>query len=253
MRNVIRVGLFGLGKIGKEVAAQLLKDPAVELCWVVRGKQTDAVSLPKYLPVYAAKNLDLRILVNSIPVDFILDFSTADVCLEYAEILAEKGIGIISAVSDYQRHHLACLKKASLSTIVLHSANITLGINFIIIAAKILRQLAPQAGIEVIEEHLSDKREVSGTATRIAELLELDPEQHVNSIRVGGIVGRHELIFGFPNQTVRLIHDAINLAAFGQGALFAIKKLDGRDNGFYTMDQIVAEAFSTILETELAT
>ena len=82
---------------------------------------------------------------------------------------------------------------------------------------------------------------------RIAELLELDPRQHVNSIRVGGIVGRHEIIFGFPNQTLRLTHDSISRAAFGQGALYAIKNLYGRSAGFYTMEQLVAEGFSTAL------
>lgn len=249
MTSAIRIGLFGLGKTGKEVAGQLLNDSAVELCWVVRGNQNDTNQLPENLPVYGSRNLDLRNLIENIPVDFVLDFSTANACLDYFDILAEKRIGIISAVSAYESHHLDCLKEASKSTVVLYSPNITLGINFIIIAAKILRKLAPQAGVEVVEEHFSDKKEVSGTAVRIAELLELDPEKHVNSIRVGGIVGRHELIFGFPNQTIRLIHDSINRAAFGQGALFAIKNLYGREIGFYTMEQIVAESFKTILDS----
>lgn len=249
MTRVIRVGLFGLGKTGKEVAEQLLNDSAVELCWVVRGNKIDTKKLTASLPVYVAGDVDLRHLVDNYPVDFILDFSTANACFEYAEVMAEKGVGIISAVSAYESHHLDCLKKASNSTIVLYSPNITLGINFIIIAAKILRKLAPHAGVEVVEEHFSDKKEVSGTAVRIAELLKIDPDKHVNSIRVGGIVGRHELIFGLPNQTIRLIHDSINRAAFGQGALFAIKNLDGRENGFYTMEQIVAEGFSSVLNS----
>lgn len=244
----IKVGMFGLGKAGREVAEQLLTDPAVELCWIIRGSnQAKSESFSGNPPIYATNEIDLPKLLEQAPVNFVVDFSSADTCLEYAEIIADNGIGIISAVSAYQQQHIDCLEKASLKTVVLHSPNITLGINFIIIAGKILRQLAPHAGVEVIEEHFHDKKEVSGTAIRIAELLGLDSQKQVNSIRVGGIVGRHEIIFGFPNQTIRLTHDSINRAAFGQGALYAIKNLHGRPNGLYTMEQLVSEGFSAAL------
>ncbi len=248
MKKTIRIGLFGLGKAGKEVVGQFLSDPEVELSWVVRGSNTAiTVGLPENLPVYVASEFDLAKLIQDRPVDFVVDFSNADTCLTYADILAEKKIGIISAVSAYKEHHIECLKQASKKAVVLYSPNITLGINFIIIAGKILRKLAPHAGVEVIEEHFYNKKEVSGTAIRIAELLDLDPKEHVNSIRVGGIVGRHEIIFGFPNQTLRLTHDSISRAAFGQGALYAIKNLYGRPAGFYTMEQLVSEGFSAAL------
>lgn len=248
MEAPIRIGLFGLGKAGKEVAEQMLSDPAVELAWVVRsGRSASPVLLTKEVPIYFSGEVRLNDLIEQNHVDFVVDFSTADSCLDYAEIAAQKGVGIISAVSAYKKHHLACLKKASKKTAVLYSPNITLGINFIIIAGKILRKLAPHAGVEVVEEHFHDKKEVSGTAIRIAELLDLDPAKQVNSVRVGGIVGRHEIIFGFPYQTIRLIHDSISRAAFGQGALYAIKNLYGRPKGFYTMEQLVAEGFSAAL------
>jgi 4-hydroxy-tetrahydrodipicolinate reductase len=248
MNNTIKIGMFGLGKAGKEVAEQFLNDPAVKLCWIVRGSNTPFTEhLPEDIPVYIASELDLAKLVKDKPVDFVVDFSSADACLGYADILAAHKIGIISAVSAYQERHLNRLQEASKKTVVLYSPNITLGINFIIIAGKILRKLAPHAGVEVIEEHFHNKKEVSGTAIRIAELLGLDPKKHVNSIRVGGIVGRHEIIFGFPNQTLRLTHDSISRAAFGQGALYAIKNLYRRPAGFYTMEQLVSEGFSAAL------
>lgn len=248
MNNTIKIGMFGLGKAGKEVAEQLIADSAVTLCWIIRrNHSTLTESTPEGVPSYIASEVNLSTLTEEHPVDFIVDFSSAESCLGYAEILAEKKVGIISAVSAYQEHHLNALKAASNRTVVLYSPNITLGINFIIIAGKILRKLAPHAGVEVIEEHFHNKKEVSGTAIRIAELLGLDPTKHVNSIRVGGIVGRHEIIFGFPNQTLRLTHDSISRAAFGQGALYAIKNLYGRPPGFYTMEQLVSEGFSAAL------
>ena len=47
----------------------------------------------------------------------------------------------------------------------------------------------------------------------------------IKSIRAGGIIGKHEVIFGFPSQTVRMIHESINREAFGNGAVFAINNL----------------------------
>jgi 4-hydroxy-tetrahydrodipicolinate reductase len=248
MQQNIRVGLFGLGKAGKEVAEQLLNDLAISLSWIVRGEHSDYDGHYKAtVPVYGSTNLDLEKLLHDYPVDFIVDFSSAGACLKYADIAADRNIAVISAVSAYQQHHIDCLHKASEKTVVLYSPNITLGINFIIIAGKVLRQLAPHAGVEVIEEHFHGKKEVSGTAIRIAELLDRDAQKHVNSIRVGRIMGRHEIIFGFPYQTIRLTHDSISRAAFGQGALYAIKNLLGRPAGFYTMEQLVTEGFSAAL------
>jgi 4-hydroxy-tetrahydrodipicolinate reductase len=248
LSNPIRIGLFGLGKAGREVGGQLLKDESVKLEWIIRANHSG--NYPQFfedVPVHPFYEAILEELLDKSPVDFVVDFSGADACLTYATPVSERGVGIISAVSNYQKQHLRSLRRASRKSTVLYSPNITLGINFIIIAGKILRKLAPHAGVEVIEEHFQDKKEVSGTAVRIAELLGLDPAKQVNSVRVGGIVGRHEVIFGFPYQTIRLIHDSISRAAFGQGALFAIKHLHGRPNGFYTMEQLVSEGFSAAL------
>ena len=121
----------------------------------------------------------------------------------------------------------------------MYSPNITLGINFLIEVSKVLQRIAPNADIEIIEEHFKEKKDVSGTALRIAEDLGLDVDKHVNSIRVGGIVGKHEVVFGLPNQTIRIVHESINRAAFGQGAIFAAKWLMGKKPGVYTMEDAV--------------
>jgi 4-hydroxy-tetrahydrodipicolinate reductase len=46
------------------------------------------------------------------------------------------------------------------------------------------------------------KKGISGTAIRIADALDIKDE-NINTVRAGGIVGKHEVIFGFPFQTVR--------------------------------------------------
>lgn len=111
-----------------------------------------------------------------------------------------------------------------------------------LIASKILRNIAPHADIEIVEEHFSAKPETSGTAKILAEKLDLHADQ-IKSIRAGGIIGVHEVIFGFPNQTVRLTHESISREAFGNGAIFAIRNLPEAESGFFTMEDLLRPYF----------
>lgn len=176
------------------------------------------------------------------PVDALIDFSNSQGVHFYQEA-AQLGIPIISAISKYEKNDLELLESLSKTTAVLYSPNITLGINVVLIAAQILQKIAPHADIEIVEEHFKNKPEVSGTAEKFAKVLGLNADEHLNSIRVGGIVGRHEIIFGMPNQTIRLSHESIDRGSFGQGAIFATNFLIAQLPGLYTMEGIIAEMF----------
>ena len=106
----------------------------------------------------------------------------------------------------------------------------------------------PKATLErlhklIIEGHFREKKEVSGTAKIIARTLDL-PEEEIKSVRAGGIIGVHEILFGFPYQTVRLRHESITREAFGNGILFAVDNLQGRPAGFYSMEDLLLPYFS---------
>ena len=145
---------------------------------------------------------------------------------------------LVSAISSYDEVQIQYARSLGLDTRVLCSPNITLGINFLIMAAKLLRNIAPFADVEILEQHFKAKPEVSGTAKKIAESLDLASEK-ITSLRLGGIVGHHEVIFGFPYQTVRLTHDSIKREAFGTGTAFALAELALCDKGFYTFEDLL--------------
>ena len=96
--------------------------------------------------------------------------------------------------------------------------------------------------IEIIEEHFKNKPEISGTAKKIAHTLEL-PDESIKTIRAGGIIGVHEIIFGFPYQVVRLRHESISREAFGNGIIFALENLAGKSNGLYSMEDLLLPFF----------
>ena len=247
----IKVGLVGFGKTGRAVASVLLLDKTIDLVWVVRKSHAlENRSVPEFLGVDSDEDgsihwigdVDFETLQVNTPVDAIIDFSAETGMDYYGEVAAAQGITIISAISALPEARIKELKKYGETTRVLWSPNITLGINFLIIAAKTLQKIAPFADISILEEHFKGNEEVSGTARKIAQALSHD-EDEIRTIRAGGIIGVHEVLFGFPFQTVRIKHESIAREAFGNGAQFALRELTLQPHGFYTMEDLVGKLF----------
>ena len=116
----------------------------------------------------------------------------------------------------------------------------------------------PDAEIEIIEAHHDRKLDApSGTALAIADAIcQVRPaatvvtgrsgygkrtpdEIGIHAVRMGNIVGEHEVIIGTQNQTITLRHDAHDRALFAEGALAAAEFLQGKPAGLYSMADIV--------------
>lgn len=248
----MKIGLIGFGKTGKAVASVILQNKEFSLQWVVRKKSLlEHRSVPEFLGIesdepgliYSSSTVTIKELLDLHPVDCIIDFSSNSGIYYYGEEAQKRKIIIISAISHYEDKEIPFLHKLSLSTTVFWSPNITLGINFLLLASKYLKKIAPQADIQIIEEHFKEKEGISGTAIKIAKTLDIN-ETEINSIRAGGIVGKHELIFGFPYQTVRLIHESISREAFGNGVIFVAQNLKNKKAGLYNFEELLAPYFN---------
>lgn len=247
---MIKVGLLGYGKAGQAVAEVLHEDPRFELSWIARRTAT---AQPQTLagtevPVFGLDQMPMARLLDQHPVDALMDFSTPDAVLSYGEEVRQRQLLLVSAISAYDPEQLDYIRGLGEQTRVLSSPNMTVGINFLILAARMLRHIAPFADVEILEQHFRDKPEVSGTARKIADSLEIDNDR-ITSLRLGGIIGHHEVIFGFPYQTVRIIHNSIERKAFGTGAAFALSELAQRPVGFYTFaDLLMANVRHQLLQ-----
>lgn len=248
----MKIGLIGFGKTGKSVASILLENKKFCLEWVLRQSTVlEHRSVPEFFGIqsdepgliYSSSKTSMEELLDKHPVDVIIDFSSNEGIYEYGELAATRNIKIISAISHYKEKELQLLKKLSLKTTVFWSPNITLGVNYLLFAAKFLKKIAPWVDIEVNEEHFKKKEGTSGTAIKIAEALDVEKE-NINSVRAGGIVGKHEVIFGFPYQTVRLIHESISREAFGSGVVFVAENLKDKQKGLYNFEDILSPYFA---------
>lgn len=251
----MKVGLIGFGKTGRAVATVLLESKKTQLQWVLRRSlQLDHRSVPEYLGIpseepgviHSTQDLDFEALLSESPVDVIVDFSSSSGLDLYRHAAGDHGIMVVNAISSYEPDRIETLHQLGTKTRVMYSPNITLGINFLMLAGRVLKNIAPYTDIEIIEEHFKSKPEVSGTAKIIAKNLDVDPDT-IKTVRAGGIIGVHEILFGFPYQTVRLKHESITREAFGNGVLFAIENLAQRPAGFYTMEDLMLPYFQ--LET----
>lgn len=247
-----KIGLIGFGKTGKEVARAILQNKEFSLEWILKKSiLLDQRNAAEFLGVssddpgkiLSLHNTQVNELLDNHPVDFIIDFSSSEGIYTYGKLATERGIKIISAISHYLQKEINLLKKLSKTNVVFWSPNITLGVNFLLFASKYLKKIAPWIDVEIIEEHFKGKKGVSGTALKIANALDVE-ENEINSIRVGGIVGRHEVVFGFPKQTVRLVHESISREAFGNGAMFVAQNLINKKAGLYDFESILQPYFA---------
>lgn len=243
-----KIGLIGYGKAGQAVASVLANTASLSLAWIAK-RQPDT-ERPAPAPIKVALNAaNFAALLDSHPVDAIIDFSGPETIYHYGAEAARRGISIISANSNHDAEQLALAKTLGAQTRIMCCPNITLGINFLLIAAKALQKMAPQVDVAIVEEHFRGKPEISGTAMRLASALGV-PAQEITSLRLGGVIGHHEVVFGFPYQTVRLTHDSISREAFGTGAVFALSLLAKEATGYHQMEQLMLKHMLTELEQQ---
>lgn len=238
-RKKYSVGLFGFGKAGQAVARVLLQSPEIELKWICRAKNSPIGGPGADMAMFGIEDVEKRMYwLNRERTDYVIDFSSPAAIAVYGQRAAEQGIGIISANSAHSPEQLAFAETLGTRTRIMCAPNITRGVNFLLLAASAVRRMAPDADIAIIEEHFRTKREVSGTARKIASALSVS-EDAIRSLRIGGIVGSHQVVFGFPYQTLRLSHDSISHEAFGTGALYALSLLAEQAPGFYSYEKLL--------------
>ena len=141
---------------------------------------------------------------------------------------------------------------------IFHSANMSLGVALLVELAKITAKTFPDADIEIIEKHHNRKLDApSGTALLLANAIkeirtkaklifgrsgqakrETD-EIGVHAIRMGNVIGEHEVIVGTDTQTVTLKHEAHSRALFAEGAIAAAEFLIGKPAGMYDMKSMI--------------
>ena len=200
----------------------------------------------------------LEAVANINEVDCIVDFSHHEATPKLLEYAVNKNVPVVLATTGHTDGEIALIREASAKIPVFYSANMSLGIALLVELAKKTAEAMPDAEIEIIEKHHNRKIDApSGTALMIANAIkEVRPDSYANNgrsgqgkrtkneigihaIRMGNIVGEHEVIVGTENQTITLRHDAHSRALFAEGALAAAAFIADKPAGIYDMKSLV--------------
>lgn len=194
--------------------------------------------------------------------DVIIDFASAkavDGLLDYA---VAKQIPLVLCTTGLSEEQIAKVNEASEKVAILHSANMSLGINTLFKVLKMISPLLSEAGfdIEIVEKHHHLKVDApSGTALALADVINDSlPEKYeykfdrsqdrirrpqkeigISAVRGGTIVGEHEIIFAGEDEVIEVKHTAYSKAVFAKGAIEAAKYLKGQGAGLYTMKEVI--------------
>ena len=186
--------------------------------------------------------------------DGIIDFSSHLATEELLRYACEKKLPVVIATTGHTDEELDAIKRASCEIPIFMSANMSVGIAVIINIAKQLASVFPDADIEIVEKHHNQKMDApSGTALMIANAIKeiRDDAQLVrgrdgikkrekneigiHALRMGGVIGEHEVFVVTPSQTITVKHEAHTRDLFAEGALTALAFIADKKPGIYGM------------------
>lgn len=192
-------------------------------------------------------------------VDCIIDFSHHSATPALLDFAVANRLPLVLCTTGHTDDEIDMIRKASESIPLFYSGNMSLGIALLIELAKTTAAAFPEAEIEIVEKHHNRKVDApSGTALMLANAIcEVRPEAYANtgrsgqgkrtpaeigihSIRMGNIVGEHEVIIGTGSQTITLKHEAHNRALFAEGAIAAAGFVIGQMPGIYDMKAMLS-------------
>ena len=192
--------------------------------------------------------------------DVVIDFShhtAAPEVIRYA-----KGIGAAAVIgtTGHTPEEKALIQQAAKDIPVFYSGNMSLGIAVLCRLAREAAGYFPDADIEIVEVHHNRKVDApSGTAHMLFEAIhQVRPnavehcgrsgegkrtgdEIGVSSLRLGSVVGIHEVMIHTGTQCLTLKHEAVTRAMLADGAVDAARFMVGKPRGMYNMESLLGK------------
>jgi 4-hydroxy-tetrahydrodipicolinate reductase len=199
--------------------------------------------------------------LGKVGADVVVDFSHHSAAKDVARYAIENGCAMVVGTTGHTVEEKAAILAASNTVPVFYAGNMSLGIAVLCKLAKQAAQSFPDADIEIVEIHHNRKVDApSGTAKMLFEAIkEVRPKATANcgragegkrttdeigiqALRMGNIVGIHEVHITTNNQQLTLRHEAFDRGMFAEGAVSAAKFLEGKPAGLYNMNDLLDEA-----------
>lgn len=243
----VRVIVCGaMGRVGREVVRLVQEEAGLSLAAAVDQAGGDGVF----------ENLE----DYNGPADVLVDFSNHAAVWNIMDYCEARNLPVVVATTGHTEDGLRRIAGASEKIPVFHSANMSVGVALL---ARLVKQAAAifrGCDVEIIEKHHNRKLDApSGTALLLADAVKSERpdaiyrygregiqkrelnEIGIHALRMGNVVGEHEVIFSTDSQTITLKHEAHDRALFAEGAIAAAYFIIGKQNGLYRMENLLGE------------
>ncbi len=190
--------------------------------------------------------------------DTIIDFSHHTAVFDLLEYARAHHCAAVIGTTGHTAEEKAAILEAAQEIPVFYSGNMSLGIAVLCRLAKEAARFFPEADIEIVEVHHTRKVDApSGTAHMLFHALqEVRPQatEHcgragegkrtrdeigISSLRMGNVVGIHEVHICTPTQRLTLRHEAVTRGMLADGAVDAARFMQGKPIGLYNMEHIL--------------
>ena len=190
--------------------------------------------------------------------DVLIDFSHHSAVSDVLDYAKKTGCAAVIGTTGHTPEEKALILEAAKEIPVFFSGNMSLGIAVLCRLAKQAAAYFPDADIEIVEVHHTRKVDApSGTAHMLFNAIkEVRPNAYENcgragegkrardeigisALRMGNVVGVHEVYIHTGSQCLTLKHEAVTRAMLADGAVDAARFMVGKPTGFYNMESIL--------------
>ena len=196
--------------------------------------------------------------LGPVPADVVIDFSHHTAAADVLRYAKTNGCAAVIGTTGHTPEERQLIFDAAKEIPVFYSGNMSLGIAVLCRLAKQAAACFPDADIEIVEVHHNRKVDApSGTAHMLFNAIkEVRPDavEHcgrsgegkrtkeeigISSLRMGNVVGIHEVHICTETQTRTLRHEAATRAMLADGAADAARFMVGKGKGLYTMEDLL--------------
>ena len=196
--------------------------------------------------------------LGKVEADVVIDFSHHSAVADVLAYAREIGAAAVIGTTGHTPEEKALIFAAAEEIPVFYAGNVSLGIAVLCRLVKQAASFFPDADIEIVETHHTRKVDApSGTALMLFNAIkEVRPQAVANcgrsgegkrtkeeigihALRLGSVVGVHEVHIHTQNQSLTLRHESGSRAMLAEGAVDAAKFMVGKEKGLYDMESIL--------------
>ena len=196
--------------------------------------------------------------LGPVDADVVIDFSHHSAAGDVIAFAKAHRCAAVIGTTGHTAEEKALIHAAAAEIPVFYAGNMSLGIAVLCRLAKQAAAAFPDADIEIVEIHHNRKVDApSGTAKMLFEAIKTVRPQAVancgrsgegkrtkdeigiSALRLGGVVGVHEVHIHTNNQSLTLRHEAIDRSMLAEGAVDAARFVVAQSAGLYNMETML--------------